>query len=271
MGIKQKYIRHSGGEVQEVMRSPTLLFFFLLPFLSSGSDNRTNRPTKAALRKERRELLKLQQKKGSDSDRESKTNKNCSRQHNKRKFAIWRSSRRKQKRIARKAYRMGILASLAYHNFDTKGDDANTTWGFSLIDDPLPIQYLSEESDSRSSTTTTRRKKRSLVHAILAGTIARLHVETCQIRYKVAQILQSVVSDSKLYKSPNRISYKKQCKHKILKQHGKGKKYIVEWYFSDWHEKNKVKAWHDTDLIIATSGTLRSSCLLRVQPQLLMQ
>ena len=115
------------GELQEVMRiiiDSTLLLFFLLPLLSSGSDNHTNRPTKAALRKERREeRLQLQQKKG--SDRESKTNKNCSRQHYKRKFAIWRSSRGRQKRIARKAYRMGILASLAYHNFrdDTKDND----------------------------------------------------------------------------------------------------------------------------------------------------
>jgi len=232
------------------MRS-TLLLFFLLPLLSSGSDNRTNRPTKAALRKERREAL--QQKKDSDI-RESKTNKNCQRrQHHKRKFAIWRSSRRKQKRIARKAYRMGILASLAYHNFR---EDKDATWEFSLIDDHQPIQYLLDESDNRSSTTQTtgNEKKKSLVHIIVAGVIARLQVSTCQIHHKVAQILQ-LVSDHKLYNNLNRISYKKQCKHKILKQHGKGKEYTVEWYFSDWHEKNKVKAWHDTDLIIATSGT----------------
>jgi len=243
-----------GGRIQEVMRS-TLLLFFLFPLLSSGSDNHTNRPTKAALRKERRELL-LQQQQKKESDRESKTNKNCSRQHNKRKFAIWRSSRRRQNHITRKAYRMGILASLAYHNFDTKDNETNS-WEFSLTDDPLPIQYLLEESDNRSFSTKTtgKKKERSLVHTIVAGVIARLQVSKCQIHYKVAQMLQLGVSDLKLYESPNRVlSYKKQCKHKILKQHGKGKRYTVEWYFSDWHEKNSVKAWHDTDLIIATSG-----------------
>ena len=239
----------------------TLILFFLLPLLSSGSDNHTNRPTKAALRKERRELLQLQQQKKGSDIRESKTNKNCPpRQHHRRKFTIWRSSRRRQKRIARKAYRMGILSSLAYNNFrDDKKDNETNYWEFSLIDDPLPIQYLLDESDNRSSTTQTissgMKKKRSLVHTILAGFIARLQVSTCQINHKVAQVLQLVSSsDHKVYKSP-RISYKKQCKHKILKQHGKGKKYTIEWYFSDWHEKNSVKAWHDTDLIIATSGT----------------
>ena len=212
-----------------------ILLFFLLPLLSFGSDNHINRPATAALRKE-------QQKKVSD----------CSLPHNKRKFTIWRSQR-KQKRIARKAYRMGILSSLAYHNFDTKDSETNS-WEFSLIDDPHPVQYLLDKSDNRSSTTQTisSGKKRN---RLVARVIARLQVSTCQIQYRVAQILQRVSSDHK-YKPPNRkSSHKQQCKHKILKQHGKGKTYNVEWYFSDWHEKNKVKAWHDTDLIIATSGT----------------
>lgn len=218
--------------------------FFLLPLLSSGSDNHTNRPTKAALRKERRELF--QQKRG--SDRESKANKNCSRQHKKRKFALWRS-RRRQKRLARKAYRMGIFASLAYNNFrdDKKDNNVNTTtnsWEFSLIDDPPPIQYLLDESDDSSSTTQTiSLGKRNRLHTFVAEAIARLQVSACQIHHKVAQIPLEVSN------------HKQQCKHKILKQHGKGKTYNLEWYFSDWHEKNKVKAWHDTDLIIATSGT----------------
>jgi len=159
---------------------------------------------------------------------------------------------------------MAILASLAYHDFrDTKnviGYDANTTneyhnntrWAFSLADDPRPSQYLVDHIENSPSLLWGRRENRA--RTLFVGIIARFQVSFCQTRYKVAQlVLNKLALSNSTYGAD--VTTKQQCKLQLLQKHEAGKRYNVEWVLTNWHEEKAKIRWHDTDLIIATSGT----------------
>jgi len=198
---------------------------------------------------------------GHDEHSSSRKDRKCSRhQKEKKKMALW--SWKKQRQLSRKAYRMAILASLAYHDFRDPEDwlvhDGynmtnynNTSWAFSLADDPPPAPYLAEYDDG--SVSLSWEKRRNRIQRIVAGIVARFRVLFCQTRYKVARIVPEKLRLSKPYHRTNMTAVQ-QCKQKLLQKHEGGKRYSVDWVLNDWHEEKAKIRWHDTDLIIATSG-----------------
>jgi len=182
-------------------------------------------------------------------------------------------SRRKQRR----AYRMAILASLAYYDFrDTKHlltGDGNTTsynshdgvsWEFSLEDDPSPAEYLVKgNANSHSLLSLSWGRRRNQMLRITMRIVASFRVSLCRIHYNIARlvehdkVIQLVPAASKLSKSfqATNATITQQCKQKLLQNHELGRRYDVQWALSNWYEQEGTLRWHDTDLIIATSGT----------------
>ena len=85
---------------------------------------------------------------GGQRQRNDSTGRSAACQHNqkKKKLALW-WSRKKERKLARQAYRMAILSSLAYHDFRDRDKhdlliEDGKNWAFSLEDDPSPTQYL---------------------------------------------------------------------------------------------------------------------------------
>ena len=221
-------------EMQHLRKAVYLSVIFILPRIISCSsvDQLNYDPTnKAELsRKERRKALRNKQSKDDGEIQQ------CTR--NKLKFVIW-SLKRQKKRSARTAYKMAILASLAYHNFR----DAQH-YGFSLIDDHYPKYLLGSNHSAILG------KKRNPIKEIVTEGIARFRVSICIIRSRVAKI-----TNVRSRRANSAKPTTQQCKQKLLQKYEAGKKYKVNWFFSNWHEENKAKIkWHDTDLIIATSG-----------------
>ena len=209
-------------------RTTFFLSIVLLPHISCSSDDNNTVKLRRGRRKEYEE-------------------RNCMPQYRqkkkKNKLISWWWSTRRQKHISRKAYRMAILSSLAYHDFQ---DEIN--WEFALVDDPSPPEYLMKSADNSTQQQQQQqhilwgKKRRHPIQRILADVGSRLQVSICRL---------ATPNSIRILPSKHHL-----CKQKYLKKHETGKKYNIEWFFSNWHEQNKAKLkWHDTDLIIATSGT----------------
>ena len=209
-----------------------------------------------------------------------KDDNRCSRrehddQNQRRRWAWFSRKARKDEQSSREAYRMAILASLAYHDF-RDDDKFPTRWAsFALMDDPPPSRYLAmigsddgrEASHASSTSSAWRDKKRDRMRRRATGIVDRFQVKLCQSRHGLLRLaiqktptLQSIrhlmISLRLPYKDTAITSTTKdKCKRKILHRKEGGKRFNVEWILSDWHEKEANIRWHDTDLIIATSGT----------------
>ncbi|KAL7547753.1 hypothetical protein ACHAWF_011028, partial [Thalassiosira exigua] len=190
----------------------------------------------------------------------------------------WPRTRRRRRRLSRVAYRMAILSSLAYHDFrDGRGsiddDDggANSTrrWEFALADDAPPARYLLEspegsggrarspkrfllgydDPDGGEAAAPSRRREKISFGRAWLGIRARFRVSLCRARHSAR---------GRLAKSHthNATETTEHCKRTVLRKHEAGKRYRVEWAFNNWHEESSAKIrWHDTDLIVATSGS----------------
>ena len=159
----------------------------------------------------------------------------------KKKHGWWRPLiKNEQRQLSHKAYRMAILASLAYHDFcnDLMHHDANhlhenrtlDTWAFSLLDNPPPAPYLIYQSRQKRKT----RKQRN-APLLLLEVIARFQVSTCQIQSEFDcsrrqwQNLVEKKSTTSAFNNPmqqrmNGTIITEQCKYNVLKKH-KGRKH----------------------------------------------
>ncbi|KAL3810863.1 hypothetical protein ACHAXA_005863 [Cyclostephanos tholiformis] len=214
----------------------------------------------------------------------------------------------------RRAYRMAILASLAYHDFRDDDDDddddghhhhhhhpngnerdtettsrvggggsGNSSWrSFALVDDPIPSNYLAkmtgyDDDDEMTSTrggigttsssmerTRDKKGKWDRIRRISSGILDRFRVKLCQTRHGLHRLAIREMSSYSLVSPSLRptnndsaatSTTKDICKRRVRRTREGGKRYNVEWILSDWHETNANIRWHDTDLIIATSGT----------------
>ena len=252
-------------------RAISVAFLFLLS-VSYGRDDKTNGLDRLLfLRKPKQKQPPSKEnqrakRKGTNNTRRNTTHciDNDHRHRWKNRIAIW-SSKRKQKKLARKAYQMAILSSLAYHNFlDTSdsllieegnnGTDSynHRSWAFSLQDYPFKDHW------SNSSSAVPWRKKKRRMKQLVSGVISRVHALLCHGQFKLAQSIPAKMkkrSTSHNHKT-NAIAKKQHCKQKVEKKSETGKRFHVEWSLNNWHEENKAKIrWHDTDLIIATSGS----------------
>lgn len=223
---------------------------------------------------------------------------NCSHSNHyyqaKRQFRRWWRPliKKEQRQLARKAYRMAILASLAYHDFrdepmhhdannshrnstrNGKGNNSNRTWAFSLVDDPPPAQYLiggrlADDGKKKLFSRSKRKIRNRTAQHLLSGVGARVQVSICRLQYEFDFRLRqrrhrraSAMEHSKTLAFNNSNQQRSngtkiidQCKHNVLTKHEGGKRYHIKYVLTDWHEEQAKIRWHDTDLIIATSGS----------------
>lgn len=177
--------------------------------------------------------------------------KSCSRHYQqKKKMALWPWKKDGDGHVSRKAYRMAILASLAYNEFGDPHDGNNhvtnynnTSWAFSLADDdPPPTQYLMEYDNEGSSTSLSWGKRRNKIQRVVAGIVARFRVSFCQARYKVARMVADKLRMSNPSLRANTTALH-QCKQRLLQKHEGGKRYSVEWILNNWHEEKAKIRW----------------------------
>lgn len=165
---------------------------------------------------------------------------------------IWR---RKQRILTRKAYRLAVLAKLAYWDFGRDGEECTTC--FALADDPPPSRPLLPSKSEKAL--------RMSPHQIFAGIVMRFRMQFCRMRYNLARIILILRRRHKAFRHEIRPSTnstpslldtpKEKCRRSLLDRHEAGRRYQIEWTLQNWHEASLPKIrWHDTDLIIATSG-----------------
>ena len=211
---------------------------------------------------------------------------------------------RRHRILSRRAYRMAILAKLAYYDFRRGYNGTDSTANsrplqFSLVDDPHPPQYLQLSNANgldlwRGNDETMGTKVK--FQKILGGAVARLQVLLCSARAVVAGLRRSIVAGtfhtnkgrsnyaaqarrsivgpllnatnmgsnnstdlnqmSINITRPHNASIKAKCRRSLFDRYEAGKRYQIEWTLQNWYEASlpKVK-WHDTDLIVATSGS----------------
>ena len=227
----------------------------------------------------------------SDVNQSSCSQRSHAHHSKKQKFGWWHPRIKKERRqLSRRAYRMAILASLAYHDFrdypidhdeninstrdtnSTSSRSSNRMWTFSLADDPPPAQYLLEGRSDIDGKKLVRRKHwkhHTTVSKIISGMVARFHVSICRVKSRFAtsrrrgrrkrglveKMLTTLVSKNSMQQRTNSTPLPDQCKVIALKKHEGGKHYNIKYVLSDWHEEQAKIRWHDTDLIIATSGS----------------
>jgi hypothetical protein len=204
-----------------------------------------------------------------------------------------RKGGRKEMDESRRAYRMAILASLAYHDFrndDIRVDEprhGNSTtmrgdgggggggggWAsFALADDiPPPSNYITTmgSNDAKKSSSSIREKKKKntrvdRMRRTSSGIVDRFHVTLCRAEhgFRLLATGKTPSSSSTLasFLRPARndaaatSTTKDKCKRGVMRRREGGKRYVVEYVLSDFHEERVNIRWHDTDLIIATSG-----------------
>ena len=116
----------------------------------------------------------------------------------------------------------------------------------------------------------SRRKRRNHTTAqqLISGIGARVQVSICRLQYEfdlrlrqrrhgrasVVKHSKTLVSNNSNHQRSNGTKITDQCKHNVLKKHEGGKRYHIKYVLTDWHEEQAKIRWHDTDLIIATSG-----------------
>jgi hypothetical protein len=226
----------------------------------------------------------------SDVNQSSCSQRSHAHHSKKQKFGWWRPRIKKERRqLSRRAYRMAILASLAYHDFrdypihhdaninstrDTNSSrSSNRMWAFSLADDPPPAQYLLEGRSGNDGKKLVRRKTTwkhgTTAPKVVSGMVARFHVSICRVKSSFAtsrrkgrrkrglveKMFTTLVSKNSMQQRTNGTQTPDQCKVNVLKKHEGGKHYNIKYVLSDWHEEQAKIRWHDTDLIIATSGS----------------
>lgn len=122
------------------------------------------------------------------------------------------------------AYRMAILSSLAYWNFDKQ--PTNNMSSFRLI-----------SSGRRKAKQTSLRQ---------SAKVALCHVAT-GIRNR-----NSIVEK---YHNQHHSKQQPPCRQVVSRQAKSGFEFDFQWYLHDWHEPTPLAGkWHDTDLLVATSG-----------------
>jgi len=136
---------------------------------------------------------------------------------------IWRRYRGASN--ADTAYRMAVLASLAYWEFDKR---------------PTNFTSFRLQTDDKQSTIST--------FTWQSVKIAFCHVATG------ARLINRIV-EQQYQRSNGRLRRSRSCRQTVLSESNSGLVYLLQWYLHDWHEPTPlVQKWHDTDLLVATSG-----------------
>jgi hypothetical protein len=127
------------------------------------------------------------------------------------------------------AYRMAMLSSLAYWEFDRRKLP--------------PAGSFSLQNDSSCGTL-----------GLLKSSIIQLRVFLCHLlrmfAFPIRKIFALVMRSAKAKKHPT-TSF--SCSQRVRDRLETNGCYRLEWFFFNWHEPSVLK-WHDTDLLIATSG-----------------
>lgn len=135
---------------------------------------------------------------------------------------IWR--RYRDAANADTAYRMAILSSLAYWEFDKR--PTNMTSFRLQPDDKLKLKQKSLRRSAQVA----------LCHVAAGVSNSNTIVEKHHNKQQTSKRQQS-------------------CHQVVSRKANSGHQYDFQWYLHDWHEPTPLAGkWHDTDLLVATSG-----------------
>ena len=178
--------------------------------------------------------------------------------------------RRKRRTMMRRSYRIAVLAKLAYWDFQLRGDDIHEQQkqhhhlSFSLSDDPAPpLQLLPLANRGPVQSGKTDVMASHSINALMV----RLRIWMCRARSKLAELVLTLANLEAVHygialKNKNetnaeslKVSTNARCQGSLLDRLNTGRRYQIEWALQNWHEPSRTKVrWHDTDLIVATSG-----------------
>lgn len=232
------------------------------------------------------QLLAAEYEEQKSSAAENNLHLNCTYRHPRRR-KYHELLKRKQRKLTRKAYRMAVLAKLAYWDYRRDGrpgnehdlggsDTAGTSHTcFALNDDPPPPAHLLPPNNfvgvPRKKGINTRKRIFTSAQQLITGMVLRIRVLLCRTKHNLVHMVdlfrfyidrsQNIYqtknnSQAQLLRKP-RVRPKpsaKVCFRKLLDRHEAGRRYQIEWTLQNWHESKAKIKWHDTDLIIATSG-----------------
>lgn len=139
--------------------------------------------------------------------------------------SIWK--RHRDSANADTAYRMAILSSLAYWEFDKWPSANNNMTSFRLL------------TDNKKPSSTRKSIRQSA------------QVALCHVASGVSNSNKIVEQHQQQHNNKARLQ---SCRQVVSRQGNSGYQYDFQWYLHDWHEPTPAGKWHDTDLLVSTSG-----------------
>jgi hypothetical protein len=155
-------------------------------------------------------------------------------------------------RIQKTSYRMAVLSTLAYWEFHKWSLPENAV-GFRLRNDPtpkkgngMPLSVVLYQSQFREQACRLRQRFASIRYRMVKNLIA----SNPQLSWPDNETLNEKIDKDAMGRPPAQ-----SCQQPVSKTREKDRyQYAFDYWLYDWYEPSGVVKFHDTDLLISTSG-----------------